>query len=294
MSIERSRRQKLVLGAAALLAGVPLFLVACGQNAHVTRPDLLSSNSVEPGMIVTQEEETSESQIQQQQSRTACPTRVEKRFLLRAMGGDEIRSTELPYQLGSLELRTLGTEVYSSSRSQGCGGNRSHAQVVFAADLIGLPPRHMVKSLKRVSLEMKLIRPTTVFDGTEMMCLIDERVCSGGNGSSCGLNREFWSSFANEEVRYMNKHFVDQLRNEHIWKRREAGQGKLTSDFQIDFRRFLSGSKYSDLESFLYMNSVKNEGLVDRTLRIAMVDDLMACAGEIVVDMIIDPCGGSL
>ncbi len=302
MKLERSKsknwRHRKWMVAAAIVQSLPLFLAACGQNAHVTRPD----GAPEATPFVSPQQPGSGGQVtpiqpsQPLPSRMACPSKVEKRFPLRAMTAEEIRMTELPYPAGSMEMRTLGTEpvLMSYGASGGCG-RRAHAQVVFAADLRGLPPRHTVARVNRMALEMKLIRPTTAFDGSELMCLLDERVCSGGSSAmSCGANREFWNAFGSDEIRYMNRYFVDQLKNDQIWKRRTAGPGKLTNDFEIDFRQFLSGSRYPDVESFLYLNTVNSGGLVDRTLRIAMVDDLVACSGEVVIEMEIDACGGSL
>jgi hypothetical protein len=214
------------------------------------------------------------------------------------MSDEEIRGLELPYRQDSLELRTLGM-LPSSATSKGsasagrCGSVRSMSQVVFAAELKDLPPRYNLVRVNSMALEMKIIRPATSVQGDELLCLVDERICSGLKAPSCGANDEFWGTHGVAEAKVYNRSFISELKNERIWRPRTEGPGKLTSEFQLNFRDILGGSRSTNLETFLYQGAIVDNGLVHRSLRFVMIDDLIACSGEVVLDLEVDACGGS-
>jgi hypothetical protein len=157
-------------------------------------------------------------------------------------------------------------------------------QVLFAADLDQLPNRNLIGKVKRVSLELEVVRMVDGLSGTELFCLLNERLCSGTRGREF-LNSRFWSGMSENEIKFMSQYFVDQLRNEKIWSRRASGVGTLTRSFTIDFEELTRGSKY-DLEGILYSGSSGNR----KTLLMAIADDLEACTGQLVIELEVNRC----
>jgi hypothetical protein len=294
----RNLEGRKILGPIAAILSLSA-LIACGQNAHVTRPDPAIGPHGSQISQIDDEPTGGGSQIPDggtistptnPGTYTPTPTCYEtitQHYPIRGVSYAERKNLELPYIRQVSRIQSYGypeVPAQVSSHCMGCGAT-SLSQSIFAVDLNRLPNRNHVGQVKRVALELRLVRPTVGLAGNELFCLLNERLCSGTRGNY--LNEAFWRGVSENEKSYMSRYYVDRLLNDEGWLPRKAenGVGTLHARFVLDLGEMAEGSRY-DLEAILYSGG--NES--GKTLYMAIADNLATCMGQLVVELEVNHC----
>lgn len=135
--------------------------------------------------IITQQIHTKIETIQKMKTLHDCGPKIyTKNFTARALSRDEKKYFSqdqlLPYistPKHPIDTLNLGGK---SGLTQELVPYVKDAQVVFALDIAGLPPKDRVISVKAIDLYLKINKLSTPDEeNTDMICLLNEKVCSG-------------------------------------------------------------------------------------------------------------------
>jgi hypothetical protein len=198
-------------------------------------------------------------------ARTLNPNEMEKTKILPYIStpnhADPLKRHEIPtFQLGQMTGLADGGVPYIYA-----------SQVVFAVDIVGLPARSGIVGVDMLALKMNLKKVSRKnYLDTEILCFIDERVCSGE------LYRD------KDWMDNMNQNFLGgkETPNDFFTRQyldREVGvtpKGKIfASEVTLPLTKLLENSVYSDPLNLIYKDMDIKTPLEKKTLYIVVADD---------------------
>lgn len=263
-------------------------VVACGQNASVTR-------SEDPSPAPAQAQEVAGLGVSDvvvgkdgKNGKDGCGLTVHTAvFYAKSMTKDERALYRLPYR--STKARPIKTLQIGEMTGHGPGGLAfvHNSQVVFAIDAF-LPPAEAVKSIRRATFEFSLQKLSgDNIPNTEMLCFLDRKLCSGYRYASRSwvqhLNPGFWGKsepanriFAERDL----GHFVGKMSERNLW----ASEATF-----VDIKDLIVGTAIKDEKTFLYEGLLKDRNVV-RTLPMVVTDDTFVRSARLILDMEVDTC----
>jgi hypothetical protein len=165
-------------------------------------------------------------------------------------------------------------------------------QVLFQLG-VNLPPRDAVKKVSSAYLEMDLTKISK--DGhpdTEFLCLIDEKVCSGGlydeKTWQPNINPAFWSKTNND----LKEHgeFVSQFIKMEKVGRIAAGTIWGNETFQLKLTDLVVNSNFEgDVANLIYHDVSPTQRLA-RNFRVVVADDTYVRKAKLVVEVEENTC----
>jgi hypothetical protein len=163
------------------------------------------------------------------------------------------------------------------------------SQTLFAIDLTNLPARVVLVELKSADLKLKVTKVSKdKFTGTEVLCFLDSRICSGELYSTSSwknnINEDF---FEGKET--PNDFFARQYLDRKL---SQFGEESLYSaELTLPFVRLLENSTVPDPLDIIYHNTPVTQKLKARTMYFAVADDTyVSNNAEMILNLAVDTC----
>ncbi len=145
------------------------------------------------------------------------------------------------------------------------------SQVLFAFDLTDLPPKEAIISLEKAELVLGLTKIShDSSTSTELLCFLDERVCSGEL-----FEDKFWKKNINPAFfggkPPVNNFFAQQFLDHQVGS---LDKDKLYSaTLTLKLSDLISGSSFHDVLDFTYSGLPSNLPVSKRVLKLEIADD---------------------
>lgn len=214
-------------------------------------------------------------------ARPGCATMVMPPFniLAQPMSKKDVKIEELPYQTtkGSSGHNIATLEMGQASKNKFAQGRAyvEDSQVLFKFP-VRLPPREAISKFYGASIQLSLLKISgDHHPKTEVMCFIDQRLCSGmvydEKNWQANINKKFWG---NSKPKDLNDFFVKQFISADNQADVVNGMDVWTnSAFTFKISDLIQGSKYKDELSFLY-EGVKPGMPLEKDIRVVVADDI--------------------
>ncbi len=163
------------------------------------------------------------------------------------------------------------------------------AQVLFAIDVVALPPMVSIKSAPLLSLNLSV---TSKAIGkkeirSEVLCLLDEKLCSGilskPKNYPDNLNTGFFGLKEPE-----NKFFAEQLAAAQPSS--SAAGSAFAAELSLGLDQLVSGTKDPNALKLIYGAADPAQPLKKRTMVFAIADDTFVASAELAVTLEEDSC----
>ncbi|MGK5089236.1 hypothetical protein WDW86_16930, partial [Bdellovibrionota bacterium FG-2] len=229
--------------------------------------------------------------------KTCGQRQVHREFLARAFSTQEMAELPtLPYRSTEKDPDRRFRHLLPVLPLGGRSGITSDAvpfvkdsQVIFAFDLTDLPPKEAVISLEKAELVLALTKtsrePST---STELLCFLDERVCSGEF-----FEDKFWKKNINPAFLGgkppANNFFAQQFLENQVGS---LDKDKLFSQtLTLRLSDLISGSSFHDVLDFAYAGVHSNQPVSKRVLKLEIADDtFVAKDSALKITLIEDTC----
>lgn len=146
-----------------------------------------------------------------------------------------------------------------------------NANVVFAIDIQGMPPKEAIVHLQSAQIKMH-VRKLSV-DGylnTELFCLMSEKICSGklyeDKFWQDNINTKFFSGKKPVNTNFNKKYLTHELG-------KVAGHGLYTGEITMTLTEALEGSRLKDVELVYGKTGLTKAKPGKNTLYVAVADD---------------------
>jgi hypothetical protein len=163
-----------------------------------------------------------------------------------------------------------------------------NSQVEFAIDIAGLPPRAAIVQADQVQLKLNLIKISRdSYTDTEMLCLIDERICSGEQYTLAtwkdNINPVFFQGTQPSNMAFASQYLdrvVGQVDSHKLY----------ASQVTLELSDILARSSVEDPLKILYGANPEDKPLDHRTLHFVVTDDTYVDSAELVINLREDQC----
>jgi hypothetical protein len=212
-------------------------------------------------------------------------------FFARPLTEDELRQKRsLPYlrdkraprpvaelQLGQMSGLAYGAVPYVKD-----------AQTVFAIDVSGLPSYESVQKLEQASLELNVSKVSKDgAPGSEVLCLLDEKICSGqlvARAKAGGVNPKFFAGWNEPRNENFSKRYLERK------VRSPSGESVFAAQVSLPLEKIAENYPIGPME-ILYGKNPAAAAQKRRTIYLVVADDTFVSAdAKLEVRMTQDTC----
>jgi hypothetical protein len=288
-----------------------MAIVACGQNPSVTQDDGKDTESTrqesqgpdvpaaEPRLsdVPGPRGENGQDGVDGQNGRDGCAVRpLTVTFPARVLKREETRAiTMLPY-VSTPNHRIASNRHVIRNLPIGIASGRTHnvpyvadSQVLFAIDVVSLPPRKAIRELTQALLKIEVSKiERDQFKSTELLCLIDERICSGYVYEASNWQDNINDAFFRLEGGPSNTYFAGAYLDRSMEK--VDNHNHYAAELVLPLEEILHGSGVQDPLHLIYGLQRDDQRLDLRTLKFVVADDTYVSKAELSLTLVEDQC----